>query len=93
MKVDGVEEHLQHKIWVIGLRNHGISYWRVSDQDPEPTVAPRFSIRTNELVMPTVGLLPDNTEQTYERLLWKRFALDHERARAKLWGGLKLRRQ
>ena len=53
----------------------------------------RSCIRTNELVMPTVGLLPDNTEQTYERLLWKRFALDHERARAKLWGGLKLRRQ
>ena len=43
--------------------------------------------------MPTVGQLPDNTQTTYERLLWKRFVLDHEKARARLWGGLKLSRQ
>ena len=59
--VQNIEEHLQHKIWIISFGNYCVDYWRISDQDPEPTVAPRFSTKTSELAIPVIGILPNNT--------------------------------
>lgn len=39
-----------------------------------------------------MGTHPENTQQVYEDLLWRRLALDHEKARSRLWGRLKVSR-
>lgn len=31
-------------------------------------------------------------QNTYEKLLWRRYALDHEKARARLWGAVRVSR-
>lgn len=44
------------KAWVIGAMNHELIFWRTTSSDPEPTVAPRFSIETTSFYIPTIGI-------------------------------------
>jgi hypothetical protein len=90
VSIEGLED--TRKVWVIGASNYQLIYWRTTAADPEPTVAPRFTVEHSAFYIPTLGLYPENTQATYERLLWSRFVLDHEKARARLWGRLKVSR-
>ena len=87
---EGLED--SRKAWIIGIRNHQLLYWKTSSEDPEPTVSPRFDVEVANIYIPTIGSYPENIQDVYERLLWNRFLLDHEKARARLWGKLKLSR-
>ncbi len=90
ISIVGLED--SRKAWVIGIVNHELIYWKTSNEDPEPTVAPRFAVKSSNLYIPTIGAYPGETQEIYEQLLWARFTLDHEKARARLWGRLKVSR-
>lgn len=34
------------------------NFWKTTDTDPEPTVAPRFQLKTSEFSISTVGAHP-----------------------------------
>jgi hypothetical protein len=89
--VDSIEEI--RKVWMIGIKNHALNYWKTTDADPEPTVAPRFQVKTSEFSIQTIGGHPEGTQEIYEKLQWRRYILDHEKARTRLWGHLKVIRQ
>lgn len=53
------------KVWVIGIKDHMVNYWKTTDADPEPTVAPRFQVKVSEFSIPTVGSHPEDTQELY----------------------------
>ena len=56
----GLEE--ARKAWVIGMMNHDLIFWRITSSDPEPTVAPRFSIEKTSFYIPTIGIYIGDTQ-------------------------------
>jgi hypothetical protein len=58
--VDNVED--MRKVWIIGIKNHAVNYWKTTDTDPEPTVSPRFQMKTSEFSVPTIGSHPEETQ-------------------------------
>ena len=78
---------------MIGMTNFELYFWRTTVEDPEPTVAPRFQVESSAFVIPTIGKYLEGTQDNYEKFLWKRFTLDHEKARSRLWGSLKASRK
>ena len=58
--VENIEEI--RKVWIIGIKNYAINFWKITDVDPEPTVAPRFQLKTSEFSIPTIGVHPEETQ-------------------------------
>lgn len=42
--VKNVEDN--RKLWMLGVKNYQVHFWKTSDSDPEPTVSPRFSTKS-----------------------------------------------
>jgi len=56
LSVSEIEEH--RKVWPIGITNYELLFWKTTDEDPEPTVAPRFNLKKGVFYIPTVGIYP-----------------------------------
>ena len=75
------------KMWIVGVKDYQLIYWKTNDSDPEPTVRPRFNLKNSPFAISTLEIECGKPEiEAYPTLLWERYCLDHERARWKLWG-------
>lgn len=58
--VSGLED--ARRAWAIGASNQELIYWRTSQEDSEPTVAPRFAIKYSVFTIPCVNSFPEGTQ-------------------------------
>lgn len=45
--VEGVED--TRRIWLLGMQNYQIVYWKTSELNPDPEVFPRLPVKTSRL--------------------------------------------
>jgi chromosome transmission fidelity protein 4 len=73
------------KMWIVGMKNYQIYYWRTTDTESYPTVRPRLNMKESTI---SIATMEGGTEQIelYASLLWDRFCLEHELSRWRIWG-------
>ena len=42
------------KLWIVGIKNYKLLYWKTTDSSPSPTVRPRLNIKEGELSLATL---------------------------------------
>lgn len=60
ISISGIED--TRRVWAIGASNQELIYWRTSNEDPEPTVAPRFAQKYGVFTIPCIGSFPEGTQ-------------------------------
>jgi hypothetical protein len=56
VSITGIDD--TRKAWIIGCKDYELIYWKTSQTDDEPTVAPRFIQKFGLFIIPTIGNYP-----------------------------------